>query len=62
MTSKYQIETTLEAPNKYLAKVFKVTTDGDMRETYEVFEVIGIALDENEEDAIYNAVQEAFFS
>jgi hypothetical protein len=46
--------------NKFLAKVL-AETSWDQREGVS-YDVIGVALDADKNDAIYNAVQEAFFS
>jgi hypothetical protein len=45
--------------NKFLAKVLKETGIEQREKTYEC---IGVALSDFADDAIYNAVQEAFFS
>lgn len=60
LTNNYLIQVTLEAPDKYLARVSEQTSM-DQREG-PGYTLKGIALDNNEHDAIYNAIQDAFFS
>lgn len=57
--SDYLIQVRTEG-NKFLAKVL-AQTGSDQREGPS-YTVLGVALDTDKRDAIYNAVQEAFFS
>jgi hypothetical protein len=59
MIDNYIIQVTQEG-SKYLAQVSEQTSM-DQREG-PGYTLLGIALDSNKEDAIYNAIQDAFFS
>jgi hypothetical protein len=63
MTTKYVITVEPVGAGRYLAKVQKSKgMRGDMRDEWEEFEVLAVALGGSEGDAIHDAVNEAFFS